>query len=115
MADFVSEFPQVLTEILAGEGLSLSAAARLVPPHRGSGAGSDPSRTFRWIMTGLKTRGGVIVKLEAIRTGGKWTTSRSALGRFFVALSDAAAPIEVKKAVAKKRSSASAKLQALGC
>ena len=115
MADSISTIPQVLTEILAGEGLSLSAAARLVPPHRGSGAGSDPSRTFRWIMTGLKARSGVVVKLEAIRTGGKWTTSRSALGRFFIALTAAPTPIDVKAASAKKKSNASAKLQALGC
>lgn len=115
MADSVSTMPPVLAEILGGDSLSLAAAARLVPPHRGTGAGSDPSRTFRWIMTGLKAQCGVIVKLEAIRTGGKWTTSRAALGRFFVALSADAPPVEVKKPAPKKRGNAGERLKALGC
>jgi hypothetical protein len=40
--------PSVLAEIQAGEGLSLAAAGRLFPGHRG-GRAVDPSTVFRWV------------------------------------------------------------------
>lgn len=92
MADSVSDaVPQVLAEIQSGEGLSLSAAGRLFPGHRG-GASVDPRTVFRWITRGTRTSGGQTVKLESVRVGGRWLTSRGAVARFVAALTDAAAP-----------------------
>lgn len=80
----------VLTEIQSGEGLSLSAAGRLFPGHRG-GATVDPSTVFRWVTRGTTVRGRA-VKLEAVRAGARWLTSRGAVARFVAALTDAAVP-----------------------
>ena len=94
MADVVSDaevVPQVLTEIQAGEGLSLSAAGRLFPGHRG-GKSVDPSTVFRWVTKGTRAPNGVSVKLEAVRVGVRWLTSRGAIARFVAALTDASTP-----------------------
>jgi hypothetical protein len=60
--------------------LPLTAAASLVPPAR-RGRKTHPSTLLRWILTGAKGPGGP-VKLEAVRLGGRWMTTRSALQRF---------------------------------
>jgi hypothetical protein len=92
MADVVSEaVPPVLAEIQAADGLSLSAAGRLFPGHRG-GRSVDPSTVFRWVTKGTRTAGGQLVKLEAVRVGGRWLTSRGAVARFVSALTAAADP-----------------------
>ena len=92
MADIVSEVvPQVLTEIESGEGLSLSAAGKLFPGHRG-GKRVDPSTVFRWVTKGAKTPSGAAVALEAVRVGGRWLTSRGAIARFVSALTPHAEP-----------------------
>jgi hypothetical protein len=73
----------VLDEILRGEGLNLTEAARLIPTYRGKAtAGSTP---FRWITEGIKLPTGQRVRLEAARIGGRWCTSAAALRRFFEA------------------------------
>jgi hypothetical protein len=82
---------QVLAEIQAGDGLAMSAAGRLFPGHRGK-SNVDPSTVFRWITKGTRTTSGAIVKLEAVRVGGRWLTSRGAVARFVQALTDAATP-----------------------
>jgi hypothetical protein len=92
VADAVSSdppVPQVLSEIQAGDGLSLSAAGRLFPAHRGNGT-VDPSTVWRWARKGSKAPDGRLVRLEVCRVGGRWLTSRSALARFISALSAAA-------------------------
>ena len=83
--------PPVLAEIQAGEGLSLSAAGRIFPAHRGEGT-TDPSTIFRWVTSGSRAADGRLVKLEAVRVGGRWLTSRGAVARFVQALTAAAAP-----------------------
>jgi hypothetical protein len=83
--------PQVLTEIQGGDGLSLSAAGRMFPAHRGEGT-INPSTVFRWVTQGTKTADGRVVKLEAVRVPGRWLTSRSALARFVQALTAGADP-----------------------
>jgi hypothetical protein len=82
--------PQVLAEIQAGDGLSLSAAGRMFPAHRGEGT-IDPSTTFRWVTRGSRATDGRLVKLEAIRVGARWLTSRAAVARFVQALTATAA------------------------
>ena len=81
----------VLTEIQSGEGLSLSAAGRLFPGHRG-GKFVDPSTVFRWLTKGTRTTDGRVVKLEAVRAGTRWLTSRGAIGRFVAALTPTVDP-----------------------
>jgi hypothetical protein len=56
--------------------IPLAEAARLVPAAR-KGKRCHESTIFRWIVRGVKG-----VKLEALRLGGRWVTSREALQRF---------------------------------
>lgn len=78
--------PDLLNEIQAGEGQSLSAVGRQFPAHRGGGT-VDPSTVFRWVKSGSRAADGRIVRLEACRVGGRWITTRSAVARFIAALS----------------------------
>jgi hypothetical protein len=73
--------------------LSLSAAGRLFPGHRG-GKSVAPSTVFRWVTKGLRTTAGRVVRLEAARVGGRWLTSNPALARFVAALTKDAVPTE---------------------
>jgi hypothetical protein len=75
--------PQVVTEILNGDALTLAAGARTLPPHRGESVA--PSTLWRWHRKGVKTPDGRRVHLEMARVGGKWVTSRAALARFISA------------------------------
>lgn len=65
--------------------ISLTEAARSLPAGRGCKP-VDPSCILRWIQRGLKVKAGPTVhtvRLEGIRAGGRWLTSREALQRFF--------------------------------
>jgi hypothetical protein len=66
----------VTTETL----ISLIDAARLLPPGR-RGRPVTLSCLLRWVLTGVRTPSGV-VRLDAMRLGGRWLTSREALQRF---------------------------------
>lgn len=61
--------------------LTLSQAARILPSSR-LGRPVTLSCVLRWVLRGLKVPGGNVVRLEAIRLGGKWITSQEALQRF---------------------------------
>ena len=52
----------------------------------------DPSTVFRWLTKGMRTADGLVVKLEAVRVGGRWLTSRGAVSRFVATLTAAADP-----------------------
>ena len=65
--------------------LALAAAAKLVPPGR-NGKRTHLSTLLRWITCGAKSPSGETVRLEAVRLGGRWITSREALQRFAEAL-----------------------------
>jgi hypothetical protein len=78
--------PAVIDEILAGDALSMTAAARRVPPHRGTGTSAAPSTIWRWHRKGAKAPDGRRVHLEMARVGAKWMTSAAALRRFLAAL-----------------------------
>jgi hypothetical protein len=79
---------QILTEIQSGDGLSLYAVGRLFPGHRG-GASVSPATVFRWVKKGTRIPNGRIVRLEAVRIGNRWLTSRNALARFVATLTAA--------------------------
>ena len=70
MLDLTSEIP-----------LSLAAAARLVPAAR-NGKKTHLSTLLRWILQGVRLPSGEVVRLEAIRLGSRWMTSKAALQRF---------------------------------
>jgi hypothetical protein len=76
----------VQAEVLAGEGLSLSAAARLLPPMR-NGRPVNPATLWRWARDGSVAPGGRRVFLEVARLGRGWVTTRSALRRYLDAMS----------------------------
>lgn len=80
---------QVISEILDGDALTLSAAAKDVPAHRGEGR-STPSRLSRWGKSGYKRADGTVVKLETAKFGAQVLTSKAALKRFLVAINSAA-------------------------
>jgi hypothetical protein len=61
--------------------VSLSQAARLLPPGR-RGRPVSLSCLLRWVLGGAKGPGGDLIRLEAVRLGGRWLTSREALQRF---------------------------------
>lgn len=65
--------------------LSLSQAARRLPPGRG-GRPMHMSGILRWVLEGAKAPDGSRVRLEAMRLGGRWLTSVEALQRFGEAL-----------------------------
>jgi hypothetical protein len=77
----------LITEILAGDALSLAAAAKKLVPHRGQRVA--PSTLWRWHRDGVRTPDGRRVHLELARVGGKWLTSAAALGRFIEAATPA--------------------------
>jgi hypothetical protein len=61
--------------------IPLAEAAALIPPARG-GKKTHLSTLLRWIVKGVRSPIGETVRLEAIRLGGRWMTSREALQRF---------------------------------
>ncbi len=67
--------------------LSLTQAAHepIFPPGR-KGARPTLSCVLRWVLKGLKGPHGRLIRLEAVRLGGRWITSREAIQRFADAL-----------------------------
>jgi hypothetical protein len=61
--------------------MSLVQVARQQPPGRG-GRPVTLGCVLRWILDGARGPSGERVRLEAIRIGGRWVTSREALQRF---------------------------------
>jgi hypothetical protein len=101
-------------EIANGQGLSFSQAARVVPGRGKSGC--HPSCIWRWATDGIRLRDGSRLKLESVRLGGRYVTSRGAIKRFLSACNDAetvntSEATETKQTRAAK---ASAKLEAMG-
>ena len=61
--------------------LTLSQAARLLPPSR-QGKPVTLSCILRWVLDGVRSPSGEKIRLEAIRLGPKWVTSQEAIQRF---------------------------------
>jgi hypothetical protein len=61
--------------------ITLYAAAALIPPAR-KGKKTNFSTIFRWVFEGVHGPDGERVRLEAVRVGCRWMTSRQALQRF---------------------------------
>lgn len=109
MADSIS---QVISEIVAGDALTLAQVAALAPAHRGEGV-SDRSRAWRWAHAGQRRADGVTIKLETAKLGTQILTSRAALARFMAALSsdasdEATAPASARGPADRRKAAQSA-------
>ena len=70
-----------LIDLLAETTIRLHEVPALLPRGR-NGARAHLSTILRWIQKGAKSPTGEVVRLEAVRLGSKWITSREALARF---------------------------------
>lgn len=61
--------------------IPLAEACRHIPPGR-NGKATHLSTLLRWILKGAKAPDGTTVRLDAVRLGARWMTSRQALQRF---------------------------------
>lgn len=94
--------PQILSEVEAGEGISLSQAAKQIPGPIGKGL--DPSTCFRWTTTGARSASGERVKLECLRVGGRIVTTQAAVRRFLTRLTNGTtAPASSVRTPAQRR------------
>jgi hypothetical protein len=70
-----------MTALTSETLLPLADACRLIPPAR-NGRRTHISTVLRWIPRGTSSPSGEVVRLEAVRLGGRWMTSREALQRY---------------------------------
>ena len=96
----------VAAEITSGDSITLRDISRQFS--------TAPSTTLRWVLRGLPDGHGGRIRLEAIRRGKPWLTSRAALQRFLSRLPQSApgtsaAPIRTPSQ--RERDSARAKQQ----
>ena len=91
-------------DITSEQPIRLEEAARLI----GTGRGGRPvhiSTVLRWILNGQPRPDGKHVRLEAVRIGGSWRTSREALQRYAESLTPRldSEPIPTMPAPSKRR------------
>lgn len=91
MDEHLEPLPEIPVPInLQNESLlGLAEAARRLPSFR-RGRPVNPATIFRWIHDGIRLPDGRIVRLEAVRLGGRWITSVEAMQRFAAAQTPAA-------------------------
>src|SRR5262249_13455673 len=70
-----------MIDITTESTLSLTQAVRLLPPGR-RGRPVTLSCLLRWVLEGVRAPDGRLVRLEALRLGGRWVTTRQAIQRF---------------------------------
>jgi len=75
---------QLLQEVEDGLGMPLTALAKRVPPTR-QGRPVTLGCPLRWILDGVRSPNGNIVRLDAVRLAGRWITTPGALRRFMLA------------------------------
>jgi hypothetical protein len=78
-----ARFPML--DLTAERLIPLADGAKIVPPAR-SGKRTHFSTLLRWVLKGAKAPDGTLVKLEALRVGGRWMTSPQAIQHFALAL-----------------------------
>jgi hypothetical protein len=74
-----------MLDITTEDTLTLTDACKVLPRGR-NGARPQLSTLLRWVLEGVRGLDGRLVRLEAVRLGRKWVTSRQALQRFTTAL-----------------------------
>lgn len=98
----------VWAEIQAGEGVTLGQVARSLPGHRDNKT-LHPTTILRRILRGTKTPDGRTVRLEGVRDGNRWLSSRGAVARYVAALTPVTNP--EPKPVARTTSASQAAAQ----
>jgi hypothetical protein len=88
----MSEVSPIISEIVEGNGLSMSDAGRIVPALRGNRR-TNPATIWRWVCRGHRLPDGSVIKLEAAKLAGRWLTSRAALARFLERVTAASTPV----------------------
>lgn len=84
----VDRYDMLLTEVARGEGVS-------------------PATPWRWVLHGVRLRDGQVVRLKAVRCGGRYRTSQQALEEFRAALnSQMPADVPAIRTPAERRSAA---------
>jgi hypothetical protein len=109
---------QLLEEIEAGQGETLTRAARRVPRSR-QDRPVTLSCLLRWVLSGVDGPNGGRVYLEAARLAGKWVTTPGAIRRFVEAQTPRldGEPAAVPRSPARRRREserAAKKLERLG-
>jgi hypothetical protein len=79
--------PPKLHALEGEQMIGLPFAAGLLPA-RGSPGRANASTLYRWVIEGVRMRDGRRVKLEAVRIGSSYHTSREAVGRFIRAMNE---------------------------
>lgn len=70
-----------MSTILNETIVSIHAAAALYPGRR-PGKKLNFTTIWRWVTKGVRSTNGQLVRLEAVRLGARWVTSREAIARF---------------------------------
>jgi hypothetical protein len=70
-----------MCDILNETIVSIREGAALYPGRR-HGKKLNFSTLWRWIINGIRAADGQVVRLEAVRLGARWVTSREAIARF---------------------------------
>jgi hypothetical protein len=99
-----------MIDISSEKILPLREAAKLVPSAR-LGRPCTFQCILRWVLNGTRAPDGQNVKLDALRLGGRWITSREALQRFAESLTPQASPPKPTKTT-KQRQRAADKAEA---
>jgi hypothetical protein len=73
-----------MSDILSETIVSIRDAAALFPGRRTKSLSF--STVWRWVLKGVRCGNGQVVRLEAVRLGSRWVTSREAIARFSAAL-----------------------------
>ncbi len=78
------DFERIAARLAAEKPITAAEAARMVPCNRNRRGHCSAAAVVRWIVRGREG-----IHLDGLRGAGRsWTTSREALTRFFVALSE---------------------------
>src|SRR5947209_2976801 len=68
-------------EVVSPHYLSIGQAAKIPPPGR-NGRPTHTSTLIRWITAGTAAPSGEVVRLRAVRLGGRWLTTREWLEEY---------------------------------
>ena len=107
---------RLMREIAESGALSLNEVGRMFKDSE-KPEGYGYNSLFRWVVHGAKTFDGRRVRLEAIRLGMRWQTSRAAVERFIAARSNfPESDEEARSPAERKRASdhAARELEAMG-
>lgn len=104
-----------MATLLTESVCSLHDAAKSLPLSHGQKP-VNFTTIWRWAIKGVKSTTGERVKLEAVRLGGRWITSKEAIERFSAALTGATTPEPIRAPSQRTRAAEAAKkkLESIG-